>query len=84
MSDSLVRCRDCGREEYIRLQMALRNGWPKCYCREPRYGMTMHLEHTDADVDAAIRDLMAKRPPTAQDIIDRAEMEDLAKGSLRP
>jgi len=42
MSDSMVQCLECGRQEQVSFAHCLRRGWPKC-C-----GYTMRLmEHPD-------------------------------------
>src|SRR5690606_9799527 len=53
MSDSLCKCRKCGREERVNFSYCLTHGWPAC-C-----GQTMMLEHTDADIDQAVGDALA-------------------------
>lgn len=51
--DSFVRCDDCGAEQYVDFATGLRSGWPKCYCRDAKYGLTMRLVRTDADIAVA-------------------------------
>jgi hypothetical protein len=48
MTDTLVKCTVCGREEHPSFAGSLRNGWPKC-C-----GYTMRLLRTDADIAASV------------------------------
>ena len=45
MSDSIVKCLTCGKEEQVKFGFCLFKGWPKC-C-----GYTMRLMKTDADID---------------------------------
>jgi hypothetical protein len=53
--DTIVRCDNCQREEHVDFAACLSTGWPKCYCTEPRYGYTMRLVTTKADIGAATR-----------------------------
>lgn len=54
MTDSLVQCQTCGREENVSFGHCLFNGWPKC-C-----GYTMRLMTTDADIDKAVSQGISK------------------------
>jgi hypothetical protein len=47
--DCDLLCTVCGRESQTNFASSLREGWPKC-C-----GYTMRLEHTDADIDQAVK-----------------------------
>jgi hypothetical protein len=51
--DSVVRCDKCGREERVGFGASLRSGWPRCMCRGDRYGYTMRLVTTTADIGKA-------------------------------
>jgi len=53
MSDSLVKCDTCGREQKVKFGDCLKSGWPEC-C-----GFTMALIRTRADIDAAVGKIVA-------------------------
>jgi hypothetical protein len=58
MSDTLVKCGTCGREERVQFSVCLARGWPRCH------GQTMAMATTDADVGEATRDVIdAQLPP---------------------
>lgn len=48
-----MRCSQCGREERVNFAHCLRFGWPSCH------GYTMTLQKTDADIDAAVGEVIA-------------------------
>jgi hypothetical protein len=53
MADSYLRCTVCGRTSTTDFASSLRTGWERC-C-----GYTMRLERTDADIDAAVGQVLA-------------------------
>jgi len=51
-TDTLVRCHKCDKERRVNFAACLRSGWPTCH------GYTMTLDHTQADIAAAVAGLV--------------------------
>lgn len=54
VKDSVVSCAACGRRYQVNFAACIALGWPKCYCND----RTMTLIHTDADIDAAVANII--------------------------
>jgi hypothetical protein len=48
------RCDNCGREERVGFARCLASGWPRCACTGDRYGYTMRLVTTKADIEEVV------------------------------
>ena len=69
MSDSIVKCLTCGKEEQVNFGFCLFKGWPKC-C-----GYTMRLMNTDADIDNAVSSGIKKYSTIRSRPLARTEAE---------
>lgn len=64
--DSYLRCSRCGRESITSFASSLRDGWERC-C-----GLTMTLVRTDADIDAAVHQVVGEPLERIRDAAERA------------
>lgn len=52
--DTVVRCKRCGRTQYLKFENGLRNGWSLCH------GYTMPIIYQQADIDKAVGNIFSE------------------------
>lgn len=52
--DTVVRCKQCGRTQYLKFGNGLRNGWSLCH------GKTMPIIYQQADIDKATGNIVSE------------------------
>lgn len=53
-NDTVVRCKNCGRTQYLQFENGLRNGWDICH------GETMPIIYQQANIDKAVKNIISK------------------------
>ena len=53
--DTVVRCKKCGRTQYLKFKNGLINGWSKC-CD----GLTMPIIYHEANIDKAVEEIVKR------------------------